>query len=112
MRQAGILAAAGIIALEEMPGRLHEDHANERALAEGLCRSGWFDVDLARVRTNNFFCGLSPDAPLDVVTLASRLRADGILVGARGAGFRFVTHYWVRPQQVEQVLGRIRFHLA
>lgn len=112
MRQAGILAAAGIIALEEMPQRLHEDHANARALAEGLCRTGRFDADLARVRTNMFFCSLSPDAPVDAVALASRLRADGILVGARGSGFRFVTHYWIRPEHVERILGRVRFHLS
>lgn len=112
MRQAGIIAAAGIIALEEMTGRLHEDHANARALAEGLCRTRFFDVDLARVRTNMFFCTISPDAPISAAQLTARLRADGILVWHRDNRFRFVTHYWITAEHVEQVLGRIRCHTS
>lgn len=112
MRQAGVFAAAGIIALEEMPGRLHEDHDNARALAEGLHRTGWFTVDPASVRTNLFLCGMSSDAPIGATELAARLRADGILVMIRGDGFRFATHYWIRPEHIEQVLGRIRYHLS
>ena len=112
MRQAGVIAAAGIIALEEMTERLHEDHANARVLAEGLCRTRRFDVDLPRVRTNMFFCTLSPEAPMQAADLAGRLRADGILVSPRGNGFRFVTHYWIRPEHVDRVLGRIRHHLS
>ena len=112
MRQAGVLAAAGIIALEEMPERLHEDHANARALAEGLHRTGRFDIDLARVRTNMFFSDMPNGALMTAADLASRLRADGILVMVRGNGFRFATHYWVRPEHIEQVLGRIQYHLS
>ena len=111
MRQAGVIAAAGIIALEEMSGRLHEDHATARALAEGLARTGCFDLDVARVRTNMFFCDMAPDAPVTAVELESRLKPDGILVMRRGNGFRFVTHYWIRPEHVGQVLTRISCHL-
>ena len=56
MRQAGVFAAAGIIALEEMPTRLHEDHATARALAEGLHRTGWFTVDPAQTSGRTCFC--------------------------------------------------------
>jgi threonine aldolase len=52
MRQAGVLAAAGLLALEKSPGRLHEDHANARHLAEGLARLPGVEVDLAKVQTN------------------------------------------------------------
>ena len=53
MRQAGILAAAGLIALEKMPLRLHEDHANARFLAETLAQSPEIEIDLQAVQTNN-----------------------------------------------------------
>jgi threonine aldolase len=52
MRQAGILAAAGLIALEEGPKRLHEDHANAKYLAEGLAQIAGVKIDLATVQTN------------------------------------------------------------
>jgi threonine aldolase len=112
MRQAGIIAAAGIIALEEMTERLHEDHATARALAEGLCGIPGFRLDPERVRTNMVFCELTPEAPLDSRELAKRLLADGILVRPGASGFRFVTHYWIRPEHVERVLARIRFHTS
>jgi threonine aldolase len=112
MRQAGILAAAGILALEEMTERLHEDHATARALAEGLHRIPGFRLDPERVRTNMVFCELLPDAPLDAAALAERLRADGILTRPAPWGFRFVTHYWIKPAHVEQVLARVRYHFG
>src|SRR6202171_4149465 len=52
MRQAGVVAAAGLVALEKSPARLHEDHANARHLAEGLARLPGIRVDLAKVQTN------------------------------------------------------------
>jgi threonine aldolase len=112
MRQAGIIAAAGIIALEEMTERLHEDHATARALAEGLRGIPGFSLDPERVRTNMVFCELTKEARLDTRELARRLLADGILVRPGAVGFRFVTHYWIRPEHVERVLARIRFHMS
>lgn len=112
MRQVGIIAAAGMIALEDMTERLHEDHATARALAEGLGRTRVFDVDLPRVRTNMFFCTMSADALIGPAELTARLRADGILVWHRGNTFRFVTHYWITAEHIEQVLARIRHHLS
>jgi threonine aldolase len=52
MRQAGVIAAAGLVALEKSPGRLHEDHANARLLAEGIATIPGLKIDLAKVQTN------------------------------------------------------------
>src|SRR6202790_3527032 len=56
MRQAGIIAAAGLIALEKSPGRLHEDHANARLLAEGIAQIPGLQIDPKKVRTKNAIC--------------------------------------------------------
>jgi threonine aldolase len=112
LRQAGILAAAGILALEEMTERLGEDHVNARALAEGLALSSHLRIDLARVTTNMFFAHLGTDAPLDHLELAARLREDGILVMASPARLRFVTHHWIRPEHIPHVVARVHHHLS
>lgn len=91
MRQAGILAAAGLIALEEMPKRLHEDHANARLLAERLAEVPGVELNLDRVQSNIVIFGLSggPDAS----TVVGRLKERGVLAGAVGPrSIRFVTH--------------------
>ncbi|NJL94108.1 MAG: low-specificity L-threonine aldolase [Anaerolineae bacterium] len=113
MRQAGIIAAAGLVALEEMPGRLHEDHAKARALADALAQMPCIQLDPAPVRTNMIFFDLHPDAPLDAEQLAERLRADNIWIGPFGKWrVRLVTHYWIMPEHVEFVAQRMRHHLA
>jgi threonine aldolase len=91
MRQAGILAAAGLIALEKMPARLHEDHANARLLAEALAQIEVVAIDLASVETNIVIFRLSQgrSAP----ALAARLKGRGILASAFGPdAIRLVTH--------------------
>lgn len=91
MRQAGILAAAGLIALEEGPKRLHEDHANARLLAEALAKSPAIDLDPASVRTNIIIFPLRrPNSAADFVAL---LKKRGVLAGTVGRdSVRFVTH--------------------
>jgi threonine aldolase len=59
MRQAGVLAAAGLVALEKSPARLHEDHANARHLAEGLARLPGIHLDLKKVQTNIVIFGVA-----------------------------------------------------
>ena len=91
MRQAGILAAAGLIALEEGPLRLHEDHANARFLAEALSHIERVAIDLDAIETNIVIFRLTggPSAA-DVV---ARLKARGILVSTVGPeAIRLVTH--------------------
>jgi threonine aldolase len=91
MRQAGVLAAAGLIALEEGPKRLGEDHANARLLAEALAHTEGVVIDLGPVETNIIVFRLA--AGKGAAELAARLRAHGVLVGAFGPdAIRVVTH--------------------
>ncbi len=91
MRQAGILAAAGLIALEEMPARLHEDHANARLLAEAVAGAPGTQIDLEAVQTNIVIFTLTAgDAP----GFVAALKAQGVLASAiNPTTVRFVTHY-------------------
>jgi threonine aldolase len=91
MRQAGILAAAGLIALEQMTGRLHEDHANARLLAEALAHMESVRIDLDSVETNIVVFRL--DGLLSAPELSSRLKTRGVLANAIGPqAMRLVTH--------------------
>jgi threonine aldolase len=91
MRQAGILAAAGLVALEEGPTRLHEDHANARLIAERLAKLPHVEIDLENVRTNIVIFRLRGQG--DAAALMPRLRQRGVLCGTVGPhGIRFVTH--------------------
>jgi threonine aldolase len=90
MRQAGVLAAAGLIALEEMPARLHEDHANARWMAEQIARTGGCRIDLETVQTNIVI--FRPERKMASEVVAG-LKSGGILCGtAAPEEVRFVTH--------------------
>jgi threonine aldolase len=93
MRQAGILAAAGLIALHEMPKRLLEDHANARVLAEAVAaHPDVAEIDMAAVQTNIVIFRLRN--AVDAVAFTAALKQKGVLVSAIGPhGIRFVTHY-------------------
>jgi threonine aldolase len=103
MRQAGILAAAGIFALTNNTSRLAEDHANARRLAEGLARldDARFSVDPAAVQTNMVFVMLSG---LDVASLAAQLATAGILILNRNP-LRLVTHRDVNSADIDRAIG-------
>ena len=91
MRQAGILAAAGLLALDEMPARLHEDHANARLLAERLAALPGVDLDLSLVQTNIVIFKLRRNG--DAGAVVGALKTRGVLAGAVGPhAVRFVTH--------------------
>src|SRR6202522_1039908 len=91
MRQAGVLAAAGLMALEQGPKRLHEDHANARLLAEALARCPGGEIDLDAVETNIVIFKL--DGGRSASALTARLKARGILMSAVGPNtVRLVTH--------------------
>jgi threonine aldolase len=93
MRQAGVLAAAGLIALEEMPLRLHEDHANARALAEGLAKIPGVRVEARTVATNIVIFDVG-ELPYTAAGIAGRLKARGVLMNPiDGRRMRAVTHY-------------------
>ena len=89
MRQAGILAAAGLIALEQMPARLHEDHANAKLLAQALSAVEGIGIDPAAVETNIVIFTTHTDAP----PLVAAMRERGVFASAIGPrSIRLVTH--------------------
>ena len=105
MRQAGVLAAAGIVALETMIDRLADDHARARRLAEGLAGIPGLSIDPGCPQTNMVFCSLDDGVALTAPEVASRLEQFGVKVGAVGARrFRLVTHYWIDDDAVEKAV--------
>jgi threonine aldolase len=108
MRQVGVLAAAGIVALEKMVDRLSEDHANARQLAEGLAGLRGIELDPARVQTNIVIFELAPEA-ISPVKFASDLTAKGVRLHAIGGRrFRAVTHYGIDAADIDRALRAAR----
>jgi threonine aldolase len=109
MRQAGVLAAAGLIALEEMPKRLGEDHANARFLAERLAKLTGIDIDPAKVCTNIVIFSIARTS-LDFAGFSSRLKGRGVLVSSTGspAGVRMVTHLNISRDDCERAVEAVR----
>jgi threonine aldolase len=92
MRQAGVLAAPGLVALQNMTGRLHEDHANARLLAEALANVDGIDIEPETVETNIVIFHVRP--PMTSAQVAARMKARGVLVSTVGPlVVRLVTHY-------------------
>jgi threonine aldolase len=106
-RQAGIMAAAGLVALEHGPGRLHEDHARARELAEGLAGILPGAVDPAGVQTNIVFADVSATAH-DEAAWAARLAAEGVLVTVVAGRVRMVTHNGITAAGIRAALGAWR----
>ena len=103
MRQAGILAAAGIVALEQMAGRLAEDHAHAKRLAEGLAQIP--GVEVAPVATNILYFRLTEEVSQTPEEVVDGLAERGIrLLGREGGRFRAVTHYWISDEDVERTI--------
>jgi threonine aldolase len=101
-REAGVLAAAGLWALDHMVDRLSDDHANARTLAEGLAELPGVRIDLGRVQTNIVRFELTA---MNAREFAAACRARGVLGGASNAGVRFVTHYGIEAQDVQRALS-------
>jgi threonine aldolase len=104
-RPAGILAAAGIVALETMVDRIADDHANARRLAEGLSAMDGFLADPASTETNIVLAQPTQETPEAV---AGELARHGVLVMPYGAQLRLVTHHEITAESVEQVLDAFR----
>ena len=105
MRQAGVLAAAGIVALTEMVDRLTDDHANAKRLADGLARIPGIIIDPQRVRTNIVYFAI--DVPnLNAQDLTKRLDTSGVKVLSSGPQqIRAVTQYHVTANDIESALA-------
>lgn len=110
MRQAGIVAAAGIVALHEMVERLEDDHAHAHMLAQGLAQIPGVVVDPDAVKTNMVFFSLDEDSSLSTQQLITEMReAANIWLGSYGSNkFRAVTHYWIGAEEVERFLYALR----
>lgn len=105
MRQAGIIAAGGLYALQHNVPRLADDQRRCRRLAEGLAALPGLDVDLAKAQTNMVFAG-TRGTGMTAVELVRRLAERGVLVLDEGPwSVRFVTHLDVDDQAVEQALA-------
>ncbi|HEU4636121.1 MAG TPA: GntG family PLP-dependent aldolase [Edaphobacter sp.] len=106
MRQAGVLAAAGVIALEEMPKRLEEDHRTARMLAEAVANEAGAEIDLDSVQTNIVIFTLKGEG--DAPAFCAALKQKGVLASAIGAhSVRLVTHYDVDRDRCKEAEGVI-----
>ena len=102
MRQVGVLAAAGLIALDSMIDRLAEDHANARTLAEGLAELPGVTCDLSRVQTNLVYFDLDR---MTAAAFTDECTKRGLLSAPAGPRqMRFVTHYGIDTVDVQSVL--------
>ena len=111
MRQSGILASAGLLAVNEMTERLAEDHANAKLLANGLCALPGIEIDPVKVQTNIVIFDIAKTgiAPADFV---ASMKARGVLLsGVGGTRVRMVTHYDVSRQDCEKALEAARLVL-
>jgi threonine aldolase len=107
MRQAGVLAAAGLIALEEHPRLLARDHANARFLAEALSKIPGIAIDPRKVQTNILIFDVSGSG-LSAVEFSARLKSRGVLINEiNSLEMRIVTHYDVDRAGCEQALDAI-----
>lgn len=102
-RQAGILAAAGLFALEESPKRLHEDHQNARRLAEGLAEIPGIEIDPEKVATNIVIFDVSGTGKTGG-EICARLKELGVLAIGFGSMIRMVTHCDVVREGIEETL--------
>jgi len=109
MRQIGILAAAGIVALEENIERLAEDHRRMKVLASGIKQIAGLDVDsFYPTPTNIGYFSISPELPFNEEGLVDQLKAHDILCNPSGRRrFRLVTHYWIDDDDIEKTLNTL-----
>jgi threonine aldolase len=102
MRQAGVIAATGLVAMRTMVDRLADDHVNARTLAEGLAELGGARCDLSRVQTNLVFFDLER---MNGSEFEEECRKRGLLGGATGPHrVRFVTHYGITADDIQSTL--------
>jgi threonine aldolase len=107
MRQSGILAAAGLYALDHNAARLVEDHANARLIAERLAGLPGVSLDLATVQTNIVIFRLEEGLP-DGTAIVARAKEEGVLVSALGLRtVRAVTHLDVSREDCERAADRL-----
>ena len=108
MRQAGVLAAAGLVALDSMVERLADDHANARRLAAGLANIDGLTVDEDGIQTNIVIFEVDREKVGDAREVIAALREDGVLVShSRDQALRMVTHRHITAGDVDEALSRV-----
>lgn len=108
MRQAGILASAGIVALDQMVDRLSEDHLNAKKLAKGLAEIDGLDIDLTNQHTNMVYFNLNEAVTVSPIDFENKVAEYGVLINDRtNRRFRMVTHAWVDGKSVERAIDVI-----
>ncbi len=114
MRQAGIIAAAGVVALEEMTERLTEDHHKAKVLSDGLSQlPGLIKYLNPPISTNMVFIALDESVPMDGKAFAAKLAEQNVFVGTPGPRhFRLVTHYWIDDEDVQRTISVFRSLLS
>jgi len=109
MRQAGLLAAAGIHALDNHVERLADDHANALRLAEQLATIPQISVNVGAVQTNMVFMNLAQDA---AATLPEYMQGKGILMNGHPSRIRLVTHLDVNAEKIDRFVTELRGFFA
>jgi threonine aldolase len=109
MRQAGFMAAAGIVALHEMIERLADDHHHAKMLADGLAQIPGIEIEPEMIKTNIVFFGLRDDVPFTRADFVNALhQMANIWLGTSGRDrFRAVTHYWIGEAEVKLFLQTV-----
>lgn len=108
MRQTGIIAAAGIVSLEQMVDRLSEDHINARNLAKGITHIPGLSIDIEAVNTNIIYFDLTDDR-IQSDEFVKRCNRKGVMFLPTGPSrFRMVTHYGIEPQDIDAALAALR----
>ena len=112
LRQAGFLAAAGIVSLEEMTKRLNEDHDNAKLLAEELNKIPEIDVDLNNLKINMVFFKFN-DSSINTKALVNYFLKNNIKINDVENGLmRFVTHYWIKKDDILKVVTTLKDYLS
>jgi len=113
MRQAGIIAAAGILAIDKMVERLPEDHQNAKDLADGLKGIKGLTIVKGSPQTNMVFFRLARDFPKTADAIKDELKQQGVLVGLSGPNeFRLVTHFWIDAKDVQKTIQVLKTVIA
>jgi threonine aldolase len=108
MRQVGVIAAAGLVALEKSPARLHEDHANAKRLAEGIAQIGGLRIDPASVKSNIVIFDCSGSG-MNAVEFCDALHAKGVWAQDTAINsVRMVTHWNVSREGIEKALVELK----
>jgi threonine aldolase len=104
MRQAGIIAAAGLVAIDEMIDRLSEDHSNAKVLARGISNIAGLSVDMDSVQTNMVYLEITNRA-MEPKAFLQQCRSRGLdFVQIDTCGFRMVTHYGIEKSDIDEAI--------